>query len=228
MNYTDIHEGVFLSRPNRFIAQVALHGKEETCHVKNTGRCKEILIPGTKVFLEKAQNPNRKTAYDLVAAYKGSTLINIDSQAPNKAFESYIAQGKFLPNLSQYKREVTFGHSRFDFWLKEDKGQEHFIEVKGVTLEKQGVALFPDAPTQRGIKHLQTLIEAKEQGYQSHLVFIIQLKGVRHFIPNNETHPAFGKTLKLAKEQGVHLHGIDCIITPNTMVLDQPIPILLP
>lgn len=228
MRYLHILEGTFISRPNRFIAQVLLpQGTVETCHVKNTGRCKEILIPGTKVILDKAQNPNRKTAYDLIAAYKNKLLINIDSQAPNKAFDEWVQQGLLFKNIQQIKREVTYRHSRFDFWMKDHQGKEHFIEVKGVTLEDDGRVLFPDAPTLRGVKHIEELMEAKKEGFGAHVFFVIQLKGATTFSPNNLTHSAFGDALRQAKNQGVRIHAYDCLVTPDTMVIDQPVAIAL-
>ncbi|NLB90562.1 MAG: DNA/RNA nuclease SfsA [Clostridiales bacterium] len=227
MKYHHIEQGIFVSRPNRFIAKVLLHGEETLCHVKNTGRCKEILIPGVKVLVDKATNPNRKTGYDLIGAYKEKMLINIDSQAPNQVVEEWLKEGRMFPNFQKMKREVSYGHSRFDFWIKDQNGQEHFMEVKGVTLEKHAMAFFPDAPTLRGIKHIEQLVQAQEKGYQSHLFFVIQLKGVEGFSPNDETHQAFGETLRWAAKQGVSIYVKDCMVTENTLAIDQDVPLLL-
>ncbi len=227
MRYSHIEEGFFISRPNRFIANVQLGNTIETCHVKNTGRCKEILIPGARVLVNKAQNPNRKTKYDLVAAYKGEILINIDSQAPNHVFLEAVQDGKLFKDYDEIRGEVVFEHSRFDFWLKDRTGQEHFIEVKGVTLEVGNKAFFPDAPTQRGIKHIYELMKAKEKGYKAHLYFLIQLKGVSSFSPNNITHPAFGQALLEAEKAGVHIRAYDCVTQKDGLYIDRPVPVIL-
>lgn len=203
MNYSNIKKGVFVSRPNRFIAHVLVDGQIEICHVKNTGRCKEILCPDTNVVVHRAENPNRKTKFDLIAAYKQDMLINIDSQAPNHIFMEAVQSGKLFQGYQEIKREVVYKNSRFDFWIKDKEGKENFIEIKGVTLELDGKAYFPDAPTERGIKHIHELMDAKKEGYGAYLFFLIQLKGVASFSPNNWTHPAFGRALKDAQEAGV-------------------------
>ncbi len=226
MKYFPVVSGIFRSRPNRFIAYVQIEGKEEKCHVKNTGRCKELLIPGTEVFLQKASNPNRSTAFDVIAVKKGNLLINIDSQIPNKVVAEWLAATNYLPGLTLLKPETTFGTSRFDFYYEQCQ-TKGFIEVKGVTLEQDGLALFPDAPTLRGIKHLQELALAKQQGYEAMVVFVIQMKGVHSFTPNDATHPAFGDALREAKKQGVTIIAIDCNVTPDEITGGQFIPVLL-
>ena len=173
MNYKNIHEGTFIERPNRFIAKVLINGEEKICHVKNTGRCRELLIRGAKVFLERSCEGSRKTEYDLIAVEKGDLLFNIDSQAPNKVFGEWVATSGFFGELTLIRPETVFGNSRFDFYL-ETNDKKIFVEVKGVTLEKDDVLLFPDAPTERGAKHISELIQAKEQGYEAYVFFIIQ------------------------------------------------------
>jgi len=228
MTYNNIHKGIFLSRPNRFIAEIEINGKVETCHVKNTGRCKELLIPGTTAYVNAANNPSRTTKYDLVAVNKGDTLINIDSQAPNAAFSEYLQQGKFTDagHITTIKSEARYNTSRFDFYV-ETATCNAFIEVKGVTLEYNGIAMFPDAPTQRGIKHLTELAACVKDGYNAFVVFVIQMKGVSQFMPNNTIHAAFGETLAKAVEMGVVVKAFDCIISPESMVIDAPITIKL-
>ncbi len=218
MKYSKIVEGRFVSRPNRFIAYVEIDGKEEICHVKNTGRCKELLTPGARVFLEESQNPERKTKYDLVAVYKGEMLVNIDSQAPNKVFyewtESYFGKEAFIRPETKYK------NSRFDCYI-EVGNRKIFVEVKGVTLESNGVASFPDAPTERGIKHIEELIDAIDNEYEAYIFFVVQMKGIRYFTPNYKTHRAFGEALKKAEEKGVNIVCVDCIVTPDTLLIDD-------
>jgi len=226
MRYAAIHKGIFLNRPNRFIAEVEIGGKVEKCHVKNTGRCKELLIPGNAVFVNKSDNPNRSTLYDLIAVYKGKTLINMDSYAPNIAFGEYLRQSKFIDDVTLVKSEVKYGGSRFDFYA-ETSETKAFIEVKGVTLEESGIAMFPDAPTERGIKHLNELAACMAAGYQAYAVFVIQMKGVSYFTPNYNTHAAFGKTLAKVMDMGVKVMAFDCVVTPNEMVIGNPLPIKL-
>jgi len=226
MTYNNIHEGIFISRHNRFIAEVEVNGNIEICHVKNTGRCKELLIPGTKVYVNAADNPSRTTKFDLVAVYKGDTLINMDSQAPNRAFGEYLRQGKFLDiGVPQVvKAEAKYRASRFDFYI-ETAARKAFIEVKGVTLEKNGIAMFPDAPTERGIKHLNELATCISNGYDAYVVFVIQMKGISHFTPNYKTHAAFGETLAKVVDIGVKAVAYDCNITPNSMYIGTTVPI---
>lgn len=226
MHYPSVTPAVFLSRPNRFVAQVLLQGEETTVHVKNTGRCRELLLPGASVWLTPGQNPARKTAWDLIAVQKGSRLINLDAAAPNAVFGEYARAGLFLPETEAVRPEVRFGASRFDFQLQAGGGT-HFVEVKGVTLEQAGQTLFPDAPTQRGVKHLQELIRARQQGYGAHVVFVIQLAEARAFSPNDRTDPAFGAALRQAAAAGVALYAFCCRITPDSLTLDRPVPVLL-
>lgn len=215
MKYQKIQNGTFLSRPNRFIAYVKVNGKEEICHVKNTGRCKELLVEGATVYLEESQNPVRKTKYDLIAVQKGERLINLDSQAPNQAFWEWAPS--FFQNLTHIRREKTFGKSRFDCYAETADGRKCFIEVKGVTLEQDGVVLFPDAPTQRGVKHVEELCECVKSGYDAYLFFVIQMKDVAYFTPNRDTHPEFADALQKAVKEGVKVYAVDCDITPDSM-----------
>ena len=226
MRYRNVCEGRFLLRPNRFIAHVEVDGRVEICHVKNTGRCRELLIPGATVYLERAENPARKTGYDLIAVRKGELLINMDAQAPNKVFGEWAAEGMFLPGVTAVRPEFTWEDSRFDFRLETEEGV-HFVEVKGVTLEENGEVRFPDAPTERGVKHLEELIRAVEEGYAAGVFFVIQMKGPSRFRPNDQTHPAFGETLRRAAERGVSVYAYDCLVTPDSMVIDCPVPVIL-
>ena len=227
MVYSNIFPAVFVSRPNRFIAQVLLDGQLTICHVKNTGRCRELLVPGTQVFLQRVENPNRKTAYDLISVYKGDRLINMDAAAPNRVFAEWVAAGHFWPQVSRFQAEVTHGHSRFDFYL-EGGGQKAFVEVKGVTLEQEGVVLFPDAPTERGVKHLKGLQACVAEGLSAYVVFIIQMSHVAYFTPNQATHPAFGQALREAAEAGVQVLALDCDVTETSLSVRGPVPVCLP
>ena len=224
MEYGEVAAGTFLARPNRFIAHVAIDGKTEICHVKNTGRCRELLVPGARVYLARGASPQRKTKYDLVAVEKGPYLINMDSQAPNHVAEEFLP--RLFPSLLYYRREVTWGRSRFDFFVETAAGP-WFMEVKGVTLEEDGVALFPDAPTQRGVKHLEELCRCQEEGFRACVLFVVQMKGVRAFTPNRRTHPEFAAALEQAAQQGVRLEAVDCLVTPSTLTPDRPVPIHL-
>ena len=225
MRYAQVVPAKFLARPNRFIAQVELEGRVETVHVKNTGRCRELLVPGAQVYLEKAQNPARKTPYDLIAVQKGSRLINMDSQAPNKVFGEWAAQGG-IPGLKVLRPETTWGSSRFDFYW-ESAQEKGFVEVKGVTLEVDGGAFFPDAPTERGVKHLHELIKARQQGYRAAVCFVIQMKPIDFLSPNDVTHPAFGQALREAAQAGVEVWAFDCAVTPDSLAIDAPVPVRL-
>lgn len=223
MKYQKIVKGEFISRPNRFIAYVNIDGKTHICHVKNTGRCKELLVPGATVFLEESDNTNRKTKYDLIAVYKGDTLINMDSQAPNKVFYEW-AKEYFMPDF--IKPEFTYKKSRFDCYM--EKGNEKiFVEVKGVTLENNGVASFPDAPTERGIKHLLELSDAVGNGYTCYVFFIVQMKGITHFEPNYERHKEFAEALKFARDSGVKILCVDCTVTPDTLFISDFIDVVI-
>ena len=221
MEYNNIVEGVFLSRPNRFIARVLINGKEETVHVKNTGRCKELLIPGAKVYLSRTDNVDRKTKYDLVSVYKNQRLINMDSQAPNKIFGEWL-----FPKVDYLKPEYKYGNSRFDFY-GEHNGKKYFVEVKGVTLEQDGVAMFPDAPTERGVKHIEELIKATKEGYETAVVFIIQMENVTCFKPNDFTHKQFGDALRKAVLQGVKVFALDCTVTKGRVTAKNQVEIVL-
>ena len=214
MTYNDIVSANFISRPNRFIAYVELGGEKLTVHVKNTGRCKELLIPGSRVYLEKAQNPERKTPYDLVAVEHNGKIINIDSQAPNKVVKEYLErQNKY----DYIKPEYKYGNSRIDFYM--EKGNDKYLmEVKGCTLFRDGKGLFPDAPTERGAKHLRELALAREQGYNAIIAFVIQGEGIRTVEPNTETYPEFARAFYEAKEAGVEVLFIECKVTPNSIV----------
>ena len=231
MKYKNVKRATFLARPNRFIAYVAVDGAETVAHVKNTGRCRELLVPGCAVYLSISDNPVRKTKYDLVAVEKlcadGRTLlINMDSQAPNEMAAEWIgASGWFSPDAI-VRREVKYGNSRFDLCV-EDGCRKCFVEVKGVTLEENGIAYFPDAPTERGIKHVGELISAVKDGYEAYLLFVIQMKGVRAFRPNERTHPAFAEALRNAADAGVHIHAYDSVVTPDTATVNAPIPVEL-
>ena len=226
MRYQHVVRGIFLARPNRFIAHVELDGRTEVCHVKNTGRCRELLTPGAAVYLERSDNPARKTRYDLIAVEKGPLLINMDAQAPNKVFGEWAAAGRFLPEPVQLRPEFTWEDSRFDFRLDTPQGL-YFVEVKGVTLEEGGEARFPDAPTERGVKHLRGLQRAAAQGHRAAVFFVVQMKGVSCFRPNDATHPAFGAALRAAAEAGVGVFARDCRVTPDSLTLDAPVPVVL-
>lgn len=225
MKYGYVADAVFLQRPNRFIAQVLLHGQEETVHVKNTGRCKELLVPGAKVYLEKGKNPARKTAWDLIAVEKGERLINMDSQLPNRVAEEWLAQGGF-GHFSQLFREQTWGASRLDFCLK-DSHRIKYVEVKGVTLEEGGRVYFPDAPTARGVKHLEELTRIRREGMEAAVLFVVQMDGVTAFSPNDATDPAFGDALRRAKDAGVEIAAIDCLVRPEEVTPGQRVPVVL-
>ena len=223
MQYTNMVKGQFISRPNRFIAYVQIDGEEKICHVKNTGRCRELLQPGVTVWCEKASNPARKTAYDLIAVHKGDRLINMDSQAPNIAARHWLEQGG-LGEVQHLRSEVTHGDSRFDLSFEKD-GKVCFLEVKGVTLESDGVCAFPDAPTARGVKHLNGLQKAAREGYGAYVLFVIQMSDVKYLHPNDVTDPAFGKALRDAAEAGVTVLAMDCAVTPESMQLRLPVPV---
>lgn len=226
MFYKNIAAGKFISRPNRFIANVEIDGEVQVVHVKNTGRCRELLLPGSTVYCEKSDNPNRKTAYDLVAVEKGKLLINMDSQAPNEAFSEFIHDGSFKDGIEYIARERKYKNSRFDFYFKR-KGKEYFAEVKGVTLEDEGVVLFPDAPTERGVKHLTELEDAVKNGYGGCVVFVVQLKEAKYFTPNRKTHPEFADKLKEVQKAGVEIFAYTCNVTPNSISLLSQIPVVI-
>ncbi len=226
MRYNNIVEGKFLSRPNRFIADVKINSKTETVHVKNTGRCREILVPNATVFLEKSDNPLRKTKYDLVAVYKGEMLINMDSQVPNDVAFEWLKSGNLFSKDAKIHREVKYKNSRFDFYIEDGK-RKIFLEVKGCTLEQDGIALFPDAPTERGVKHIEELIDCLKEGFEAYILFVIQMKGPKFFKPNDNTHKTFGDALRKAFESGVRILAYDSIVFPNSIRIDKEVKIEL-
>lgn len=224
MRYGEIITGTFVARPNRFIAHVRLQGEEVVCHVKNTGRCRELLRPGVRVWLEKGTNPNRKTAYDLVTVEKDGRLVNMDAQAPNRIFGEWA--NNLEPGIIRVCPEVFFEDSRLDFLLETEQGK-HYVEVKGVTLEENGHVRFPDAPTERGVRHLHTLIRAVEQGYRATVFFVVQMAEVLDFSPNDKTHLEFGQALRKAAAAGVQVLAYTCRVTPEEVTIDCPIPVIL-
>ena len=226
MKYERIETGKFVERPNRFIAYVEIAGQKETVHVKNTGRCAELLTPGAEVYVQKTDNPERKTRWDLIAVQKGERLINMDSQIPNKVVEEWIKKGNLFPNASVVRPETTYGNSRFDLYVEVD-GRKIFIEVKGVTLEEDGVVRFPDAPTERGVKHVEELAEAVKAGYEAYLFFVVQMKEVKYFAPNMKTHAAFGEAMRRAKAQGVHILAYECQVEKDSIEITREVPVIL-
>ena len=227
MHYPHVVRATFLSRPNRFIAHVLLEGEEVIAHVKNTGRCRELLLSGARVFLYDSENPERKTRYDLIAVEKARAgkeplLINVDSQIPNGAAAEWLPKSELFSDKAIIRREVTYGASRFDFYI-EDGERRAFLEVKGVTLERDGTVLFPDAPTERGVKHIDELMTCLGEGYEAYILFVVQMKGVREFRPNDEMHKAFGDALRRAASRGVKVIAVDCLVTPDSMTIDNRI-----
>lgn len=226
MRYERIEKAVFLERPNRFIAYTELNGRKETVHVKNTGRCAELLVPGASVYIQRSANPDRKTKWDLISVEKGERMINMDSQIPNRLVEEWIRGGHLFRDVTLVRPETTYGNSRFDLYV-EAEGKRIFIEVKGVTLEENGVCRFPDAPSERAVKHLEELILAKQEGYETYVFFVIQMKDVRYFTPNADTHPAFAEALRRAAAAGVHILAYDCTVSPDSIEIDSPVDIVL-
>ena len=230
MKYKRVIRAKFLSRPNRFIAYCEVDGVIETVHVKNTGRCRELLVENATVYLEVSDNAERKTKFDLIAVEKvterGTILINMDSQAPNAAAYEWIAAGGIFGEGATVRREVTYGNSRFDLYVEQGE-RRAFVEVKGVTLESDGSASFPDAPTERGIKHLGELCAAVDDGYEAYVLFVIQMKGIHTFTPNDRTHKAFGDALRQAADSGVRVLAYDCRVSPDEMAIDLPVEIKL-
>lgn len=217
MKYERMTEGIFQSRPNRFIANVIINGKNEVCHVKNTGRCKELLIPGkTTVYVQESDNPNRKTKYSVIGVLKGDRKINMDSQVTNTVVHEWISKGNLFKDVVLIKPEKTYKNSRFDFYV-ETKTEKAFIEVKGATLEENNIVRFPDAPTERGVKHIHELCECLKEGYKAYIIFVIQMKDVLYFTPNDETHKAFGDALREAEKQGVKVIAVDCNVTEDSI-----------
>lgn len=225
MRYEKIVTGIFRSRPNRFIAHIEINGKEEICHVKNTGRCRELLVSGAKVWCLDADSPNRKTRYDLIAVQKGDRLINMDSQAPNAAAKEWLLAGG-LGEITELKPETKYGDSRFDFSFVKD-GKQCFLEVKGVTLETDGNCAFPDAPTVRGAKHLRELTALAAEGYGAYVLFVIQMADVKDLRPNDATDPDFGFALRQAAAAGVKVMAKDCQVTPDSMVIREDVAVNL-
>lgn len=226
MKYDNVVKGIFLSRPNRFIAKVLIDGKEETVHVKNTGRCRELLTDRAEVFLSLSSNPERKTKYDLICVQKGDKLINMDSQIPNDVAEEWLKKGNLFSENAFIKREVTYGKSRFDFYI-EDGEDKIFLEVKGVTLENEGVAMFPDAPTERGVKHINELVSCIDKGYKAYILFVIQTEDVSLFKPNDITHKAFGDALRNAQKSGVKIIAVNCKTKENSIEIYKEIKVEL-
>ncbi len=223
MRYTDVTEGIFLRRLNRFAARVTVDGREETVHVKNTGRLGELLLPGTRVFLQRAARPDRKTGYDLIAVFRDGQTVNVDSQAPNAAAAEWLAAGRLFPDLRDLRREVVHGDSRFDLSFVHGDGIRALMEVKGVTLLRDGAALFPDAPTARGARHLRGLARAVEEGYEAWILFVIQMKGADRLEPNRRTDPAFADALRDAAAAGVHVLAMDCRVEADSLMLDREV-----
>ncbi len=226
MRYERIEEAIFLERPNRFIAYALIRGEKEVVHVKNTGRCAELLIPGAKIYVQESDNPERKTKWDLIAVKKKDRMINMDSQIPNKVVQEWLLKGNLFGEGSIVRPETTYKNSRFDFYV-ENKGRKAFLEVKGVTLENNGVVKFPDAPSERAVKHVGELIEAVKEGYEAYVVFVIQMEHVRYFTPNMDTHAEFGTMLKKAKKAGVKILAFDSKVTQDEMILNDEVEVVL-
>lgn len=226
MKYENIVQGRFLHRPNRFLAQVEIEGRECLCHVKNTGRCRELLKVGATVYLQESANPNRKTRYDLIGVEKGHMLVNVDSQIPNQAVAEWLRKGRLFPEGAHIQMEKKYGNSRFDLYV-EAGARKAFVEVKGVTLEVDGQARFPDAPTERGVKHVRELMECVREGYEAYLIFVIQMAGMRELAPNWETHPEFGQALQEARRVGVRILAYECQVFPDEITLNASVPVNL-
>lgn len=226
MRYQNIRTGIFLKRPNRFIAIVNVEGQEMVCHVKNTGRCRELLVPGCTVYLEPARQPERKTAYSLIGVQKGNRLINMDSQAPNHVVKEWLKEGNLFGRDAAIYPEKTFHNSRFDFYI-ETPEKKIFMEVKGVTLEEDGVVRFPDAPTERGLRHVEELMEAVDEGYEAWVLFVVQMDRVLYFTPNQKTQPAFAAVLREAEAHGVHIAAYECLVTEDTLQITKEVKVLL-
>ena len=226
MIYERIQKGRFLKRPNRFIAKIEINGKEETVHVKNTGRCAELLVPGAEVFVQKSESAGRKTGWDLIGVRKADRLINMDSQVTNKVVQEWIEAGRWFKDVQIVRPEVTYKNSRFDLYVEYEE-KKAFIEVKGVTLEEEGVVKFPDAPSERAVKHLKELEEAVQDGYEAYVFFVVQMKGVRYFTPNRRTHKEFADVLAEAVEKGVQVIAKDCFVTEDSIAIADEIPVVL-
>ena len=216
MKYCKIEKAHFIERPNRFIAYVETEKGREMCHVKNTGRCKELLQPGAVVYVQRNDNPARKTKLDLIGVRKNQYLINMDSQAPNAAVKEWLQKGQLFSENAKIYPEKKYGESRFDFYI-EDGERRAFMEVKGVTLEEDGICRFPDAPTERGVKHIRELVKSMEDGYEAYILFVIQMSPVKYLEPNDKTHQAFGDALREAHLAGVRVMARDCFVTTDSM-----------
>lgn len=226
MKYDNILPAVFISRPNRFIAEIEVDGKREISHVKNTGRCRELLVNGAKIYVRETKNPERKTKYDLISVFKGNELINMDSQAPNKVFGEWVSEGRFIKNVSLIKPECRYENSRFDFYI-EAEGRKIFAEIKGVTLEENGTAMFPDAPTERGLKHITELSRCVKEGYEAYIFFVIQMEHCNYFTPNQRTHPQFADALKAAEKNGVNVNALNCFVSRDELKIHRNIEVRL-
>lgn len=221
MKYENIKSALFLSRPNRFIANIAVDGREEVCHVKNTGRCRELLYPGAEIFVQEFDSSKRKTKYDLISVVKKDFIVNIDSQVPNKIFGEWLLKTKYFGETVLVKPECVYGKSRFDFYIETKDPRKIFVEIKGVTLEQDGICAFPDAPTDRGVKHLNELISCVQDGYEAYVFFVVQLQKAELFVPNIKTHDLFAKTLKNASNSGVVIKAVNCNVTKDTIDIDD-------
>lgn len=229
MEYKKIVKGIFRERPNRFIAYVDVEGmgnNPQVVHVKNTGRCKELLVDDATVYLEESDNPNRKTKYDLVVVRKNERIINMDSQAPNKVVQEWLEKNGLYKNTKLVVPEKKYGESRFDFYIEGDN-KKAWMEVKGVTLEKDGVVLFPDAPSERAVKHIEHLIKAKEEGFDAYIMFVVQMENVKYFTPNKDTHAAFAEALLKAESKGVKIMSYDCVVTEKELKINKPVEVKL-
>lgn len=227
MKYEKITEGIFVDRPNRFIANVKIDGQIQRCHVCNTGRCRELLVPGCRVYLKVCDNPNRATAHDLVVVEKrmedGSIrMVNMDSYAPNRVAKEWLEQGGMGADITNIASERRYGNSRFDLYF-EQNGKKAFMEVKGVTLEEHGIAAFPDAPTERGVKHIHELCQCLQEGYEAYLLFVIQMQDISRFVPNDRTHPEFGQALREAQRAGVHILARECHVTKDSLKISEAV-----
>ena len=216
MKYENMTKGRFISRPNRFIANVEINGVNEVCHVKNTGRCRELLVPGATVYVQESDNPNRKTKYSVIGVLKGNRKINMDSQVTNKVVHEWIVSGNLFKDIKLIRPEKKYKNSRFDFYV-ETNTEKAFIEVKGATLEEDNIVRFPDAPTERGVKHIHELCECIDEGYNAYIIFVIQMKDVLYFTPNDVTHKAFGDALREAEKKGVKIIAVDCNVTEDSI-----------
>ncbi len=225
MKYENIKPAIFLSRPNRFIAHIEIDGKKELCHVKNTGRCRELLTDRAKIYVQHFDSPSRKTQYDLISVWKNENLINMDSQSPNKVFLEWVKDGNFIDGITYIKPECKYKNSRFDFYI-ETKSRKIFAEIKGVTLEEDGVVMFPDAPTERGVKHINELIECKKEGFDAYIFFIIQMENCKYFTPNRKTHPEFAEALENARVNGVNIVALNCKVSPDELKICDNVKII--